>query len=63
MLNAELKSMNSILTYESLFSRWVRARWRVEGGGNCIIRRAVWAVCKLERIECVGDAGFDVVHD
>ncbi len=30
MLNAELKSMNSILTYESLFSRWVRARWRVE---------------------------------
>ncbi len=30
VLNAELKSMNSILTYESLFSRWVRARWRVE---------------------------------
>ncbi len=30
MLNAELKLMNSILTYESLFSRWVRARWRVE---------------------------------
>ncbi len=30
MLNAELKSMNSILTSESLFSRWVRARWRVE---------------------------------
>ncbi len=30
MLNTELKSMNSILTYESLFSRWVRARWRVE---------------------------------
>ncbi len=25
VLNAELKSMNSILTYESLFSRWVRA--------------------------------------
>ncbi len=30
VLNAELKSMNSILTYESLFSRWVSARWRVE---------------------------------
>ncbi len=34
---------------------------QVEGGGNCIIRRAVWVVCKLERIECVGEAGFDVV--
>ncbi len=61
MLNAELKSMNSILTYESLFSRWVRARWRVEEIASSV--RAVWAVCKLERIECVGDAGFDVVHD
>ncbi len=39
MLNAELKSMNSILTYESLFSRWGKSQ--VEGGGNCIIRRAV----------------------
>ncbi len=28
MLNAELKSMNSILTYESFFSRCVRAGWR-----------------------------------
>ncbi len=36
---------------------------QVEGGGNCFIRRAVWAVCTLERIECVGEAGFDVVHD
>ncbi len=26
----------------------------MEGGGNCIVRRAVWTVCKLERIECVG---------
>ncbi len=32
----------------------------MKGGGNCIIRRAVWAVCKLEQIECVGEAGFDV---
>ncbi len=36
---------------------------QVEGGGNCFIRRAVWAVCTLEQIECVGEAGFDVVHD
>ncbi len=28
----------------------------MEGGGNCIVRRAVWTVCKLERIECVGEA-------
>ncbi len=28
MLNAELKSMNSILTYESFLSRCVRAGWR-----------------------------------
>ncbi len=31
----------------------------MEGGGNCIVRRAVWTVCKLERIECVGEAVFD----
>ncbi len=30
----------------------------MEGGGNCIVRRAVWTVCKLERIECVGEAGL-----
>ncbi len=35
----------------------------MEGGGNCIVRRAVWTVCKLEQVECVGEAGFDVVHD
>ena len=28
VLNAELKSMNNILTYESLVSRCVRAEWR-----------------------------------
>ncbi len=27
---------------------------QVEGGGNCIIRKAVWTVCKLERIVCWG---------
>lgn len=30
VLNAELKSMNSILTYESFLSRWVSAGWRAE---------------------------------
>ncbi len=35
----------------------------MEGGGNCIVCRAVWTVCKLERIECVGEAGFDFLHD
>ena len=29
VLKAELKSKNSILTYESLLSRWLRAEWRV----------------------------------
>ncbi len=57
MLNAELKSMNSILTFQH------SGKSQVEGGGNCIIRRAVWTVCKLEQIECVGEAGFDFVHD
>ncbi len=61
MLNAELKLMNSILTYESLFSRWVRARWRVEEIASSVERFG--SVCKLERVECVGEASFDVVHD
>ena len=30
MLNAELKSMNSRLTYEFLMSRWIRAGRRAE---------------------------------
>ncbi len=36
---------------------------QVEGEINSIIRRAVWVVCILEQIECVGDAGFNGVHD
>ncbi len=35
----------------------------MEGGGDCIVRRAVWTVCKLQRVKCVGEAVFDVVHD
>ncbi len=38
MLNAELKSMNNILTWESLFSKWVRARWREEEIASSIER-------------------------
>ncbi len=40
MLNAELKSMNSILTYESFLSRCVRAGWR-----------AVAMVSSVERLD------------
>ncbi len=61
VLNAELKSMNSILTYESLFSRWVRARWRVEEiassverfgryanwSGSSVLGRLVWCCAWL----------------
>ncbi len=41
MLNAELKSMNSNLTYESFLSRCVRAGWRA----------AVGPICKLEGVQ------------
>ncbi len=34
VLNAELKSMNSILTYESFLSRCVRAGWRAVAEGS-----------------------------
>ncbi len=40
MLNAELKSMNSILTYKSFLSRCVRAGWR-----------AVVMVSSVERLD------------
>ena len=45
VLNAELKSMNSILTYESLVSRWVRAVWRVAEMASSVewlVRYANW---------------------
>ncbi len=38
MLNAELKSMNSILTYESFFSRCVRAGWRAVAMASSVER-------------------------
>ncbi len=38
MLNAELKSMNSILTYESFLSRCVRAGWRAVAMASSVER-------------------------
>ncbi len=49
MLNAELKSMNSNLTYVSVLSRCVRG-W-VEGSGDGIIGRAIGPICKLEGVQ------------
>ncbi len=45
MLNAELKSMNSNLTYVSVLS--ICVGW-VEGSGDGIIGRAIGPICKLE---------------
>ncbi len=50
MLNAELKSMNSILTYEYFFSRCVRAGWRAVVMASSV-ERAVGPICKLEGVQ------------
>ncbi len=50
MLNAELKSMNSILTYESFVSRWVRAGWRAEQIASSVDRLALYANWKGSRV-------------
>ena len=49
VLNAELKSMNSILTYESLVSRWVRAEWRVAEMASSVERLVRYANWKGSR--------------
>ncbi len=49
MLNAELKSMNSNLTYVSFFVQMCEG-W-VEGSGDGIIDRAVGPICKLEWVQ------------
>src|SRR4029434_8482874 len=54
VLKAELKSMKSILTCESAFSRWVRAGWRAE--------QIASSVDRLAR-EGGGADGLDVRHD
>ncbi len=43
MLNAELKSMNSILTYESFLSRCVRAGWRAVAMASSVERLDLYA--------------------
>ncbi len=60
MLNAELKSMNSNLTYVSVLSRCVRAG---EGSGDGIIGRAIGPICKLEGVQGGGEDRLDVLHD
>ncbi len=60
MLNAELKSMNSILTY--VFFVQMCEGW-VEGSGDGIIGRAVGPICKLEGVQGGGEDRLDVLHD
>ncbi len=52
--------MGSSTILFALLEHRVRKMSRMEGRGAPMIFATV---CKLERIECVGDAGFDVVHD
>lgn len=45
VLKAELKSMNNILAYEFLLSRWVRAEWRtvdMASSVDLLARYAYW---------------------
>ncbi len=58
MLNAELKSMNSNLTYVSVLSRC--EGW-VEGSGDGIIGRAIGPICKLEGVQGGGEDRLDTV--
>ena len=50
VLNAELKSMNSILTYECLVSRWVRAEWRAVEMASSVERLDRYANWKGSRV-------------
>ncbi len=49
MLNAELKSMNSILTYESFLSRCVRAGWTAVAMASLVERLDLYANCSLSQ--------------
>ncbi len=60
MLNAELKSMNSIdiqVFFVQMCEGWV------EGSGDGVIDRAVGPICKLEGVQGGGEDRLDVVHD
>ncbi len=61
MLNAKLKSMNSILTYESFLSRCVRAGWRAVAMASSVERLDRYANWKGSREG--GEDRLDVVHD
>ena len=58
VLNAELKSMNSILTYEFFLSRWVRAGLRAEQIASSVDHWARYANWKGSRVG--GEDGSDV---
>ncbi len=60
MLNAELKSMNSILTYESFLSRCVRAGWRAVAMASSVERLDLYANWKVPGR---GEDRLDVLHD
>ncbi len=47
MLNAELKSMNSNLTYVSVLSRCVRAGWRAVAMASSVERLDLYANWKV----------------
>ncbi len=49
MLNAELKSMNSNLTYKSFLSRCVRAGWRAVAMASSVERLDLYAYWKGSR--------------
>ncbi len=61
VLNAELKSMNSILTYESFLSRCVRAGWRAVAMASSVERFDLYANWKGSREG--GEDRLDVLHD
>ncbi len=68
MLNAELKSMNSILTYESFLSRCVRAGWRAVAMASSVERLDLYANWKGSReggrtdLMCCMTSQFKALH-
>ena len=60
VLNAEMQSMNSILTQVFLLCRWERAVWSAI---EIVICGSVWVVCELELIQGFWNDGVDVSHD
>ncbi len=70
MLNAELKYMNSILTYESFLSRCVRAGWRAVAMASSVERLDLYANWKGSReggrtdlMCCMTSRSFKALHE